>query len=57
MTFANEHYRISDRTYLFMCCNEIMFRYTCRKCDEVMGCYYCDFNYDKPHDVTACLNA
>ena len=46
----NQHYRISSNTWLAMCCNEIMFKYTCRKCDEQMGCYYCDFNYDEAHE-------
>ena len=49
MPFDNKHYRISSNTWLAMCCNEIMFRYTCRKCDEDMGCYYCSFNYDEAH--------
>ena len=49
MPFDNKHYRISDRTFLAMCCNEIMFKYTCRKCGEDMGCYYCSFNYDEAH--------
>jgi hypothetical protein len=49
MPFDNEHYLISDRTYLAGCCNEIQFKYTCRKCDELMGCYYCEFNYDEAH--------
>ena len=50
MPFANIHYRISDRTYLALCCNEIQFKYNCRKCGEDMGCYYCSFNYDEAHD-------
>jgi hypothetical protein len=27
-----------------------MFKYTCRKCGEDMGCYYCSFNYDEAHE-------
>ena len=45
----DRNYIIGSFSYLAMCCNEIQFPYTCRKCDKEMGCYYCDFNYDEAH--------
>jgi hypothetical protein len=50
MPFDNKHYWIGSSTFLAMCCNEIMFKYRCRKCGEEMGCYYCSFNYDEAHE-------
>lgn len=50
MPFDNKYYRISSSSFLALCCNEIMFKYTCRKCGEDMGCYYCSFNYDEAHE-------
>ena len=44
------HYIEYPSTSLMGCCNEIMFEYSCRYCDEPMGCYYCDFNLDTKHD-------
>ena len=46
----DRNYIIGSFSYLSMCCNEIQFPYTCRKCGEEMGCYYCDFNYDEAHE-------
>lgn len=46
----DRHYIIDAYTWLATCCNEIQFRYTCRKCSKDMGCYYCDFDYHKEHD-------
>ena len=50
MPFANEYYRVSLRSQVTSCCDEIQMRYTCRKCSAEMGCYYCDFDYNKAHD-------
>ncbi len=50
MPFANQYYRISMRSQVMGCCNEIQFIYNCRKCGENMGCYYCEFNYDEAHE-------
>ena len=41
-------YYIMDVTHL--CCDEIQFKYVCKKCDETMDCYYCGFDYTEPHD-------
>jgi hypothetical protein len=44
------HYKESSRTTIMMCCQEIQFEYSCRYCEEEMGCYFCDFNLDDKHD-------
>jgi len=42
------NYRISDEQHL--CCDEFQFKYYCVKCEEFMGCYFCEFDYNEPHD-------
>jgi hypothetical protein len=32
------------------CCDESQFKYYCKAHGESMGCYYCEFDYDKPCD-------
>jgi hypothetical protein len=41
----NEFYWIWDLS--FLCCDEVQFRYQCKKHSELMGCYYCEFDYSK----------
>lgn len=41
-----EFYEIIDE--LWMCCDESQFKYYCKAHGEFMGCYYCQFDYDKP---------
>jgi len=31
-------------------CDEFQFQYVCNKCEEYMLCYFCEFDYSKPHD-------
>jgi hypothetical protein len=45
---TNEHYYILDEQHY--CCGESQFRYFCKVCDAFAGCYFCDFNYEEPHD-------
>jgi len=39
----NEFYLIHD--LLFFCCDEQQFRHSCKEHGEMMGCYYCEFDY------------
>jgi hypothetical protein len=41
----NEFYFIWD--LLFMCCDEQQFRHQCKAHSELMGCYFCEFDYSK----------
>jgi len=41
----NEFYLIHDTT--FMCCDQSQFRYSCKAHGEMMGCYFCEFDYSK----------
>lgn len=43
-----EFYNILDETNFFFCCGESQFIHICKAHDEVMGCYYCEFDYSKP---------
>jgi hypothetical protein len=45
---TNEHYWIWDISHI--CCDEIQFKYQCRYCEEMMGCYFCEFDYSEPCD-------
>ena len=31
-------------------CDELQFKYYCSKCDAFMGCYFCEFNEEEPHE-------
>jgi len=31
-------------------CDEFQFQYVCNKCEEDMLCYFCEFDYSKPHE-------
>ena len=42
------NYSIIDEQHV--CCDAVQFRYKCNKCEEYMDCYYCGFDYTKPHD-------
>ena len=44
----DQNYRVVDEMYF--CCGEMMFRYYCEKCDEFMGCYFCEFDYTEAHE-------
>lgn len=44
------NYTIIDEQRLMSCCDELQFQYICNKCEEYLNCYYCDFDYDKPHE-------
>ena len=46
--YKTDFYRIIDETFFH--CGEAMFRYYCESCDEFMGCYFCEFDYDEKHD-------
>jgi len=48
MTHKTEHYTVLDVT--FFCCDEQQFKHICNYCDEPMGCYFCDFDYNERHD-------
>jgi hypothetical protein len=50
MSIAQRYYDVWDITYVTGCCNEIQFIHACVKCDELMGCFYCEFDYQKPHE-------
>jgi hypothetical protein len=39
---------LESNTVLMGCCDEIQFKYHCTTCGEAGGCYYCDFDIDKP---------
>jgi hypothetical protein len=41
-------YTIHEPTW--MCCDEFQFTYVCKAHGEKMGCYFCEFDYDKPCD-------
>lgn len=41
------NYTIIDEQILH--CDELQFQYICNKCEDYMICYYCDFDYTKPH--------
>jgi len=41
-------YTIHEPTW--MCCDESQFTYVCKAHGEKMGCYFCEFDYDKPCD-------
>ena len=41
----NEFYQIVDE--MFYCCDESQFKHYCKKHTELMGCYYCEFDYSK----------
>ena len=41
----NEFYLIHDLT--FMCCDQSQFRHSCKAHGEIMGCYFCEFDYSK----------
>jgi hypothetical protein len=43
-----DHYLIWDISHY--CCDEAQFKYQCRVCDEMMGCYFCSFDYSEPCD-------
>jgi hypothetical protein len=43
-----EFYLIQDESHF--CCDEMQFRYVCKAHDEYMGCYFCEFDYNKPCD-------
>lgn len=45
---TNQHYWIWDISHI--CCDEIQFKYQCRNCEEMMGCYFCEFDYTEPCD-------
>jgi hypothetical protein len=42
------NYTIVDEQILH--CDELQFQYICNKCEEYMICYYCEFDYTKPHE-------
>ena len=42
------NYTIIDEQILH--CDELQFQYICNKCEEYMICYYCEFDYSKPHE-------
>ena len=48
LEITKEGYRIIDEPHY--CCGEFMFRYYCVKCDEFMGCYFCEFDYTETHE-------
>ena len=31
-------------------CDDIQFKYYCKKCQEFAGCYFCEFDPDQPCD-------
>lgn len=43
----DQNYRIIDEQHY--CCDELQFKYYCEICDEFMGCYFCEFDYNEPH--------
>jgi hypothetical protein len=40
-----DFYEIADEQHF--CCDESQFKYYCEKHLEFMGCYFCQFDYDK----------
>jgi hypothetical protein len=42
------NYTVLDEQILH--CDELQFQYMCNKCEEYMLCYYCEFDYNKPHE-------
>lgn len=42
------YYRIIDEQYF--CCDELQFKHYCLTCDEFMGCYFCEFDYNEKHE-------
>jgi len=40
-----DFYEISDEQHF--CCDESQFKYYCEEHLEFMGCYFCEFDYDK----------
>ena len=41
-----DNYLILDEQHY--CCDELQFKYQCRVCEEIMGCYFCTFDYSEP---------
>jgi len=41
------YYTIKEPTVWRGCCDTVQFQYYCKKHQEPMGCYFCDFNYDE----------
>jgi hypothetical protein len=42
----NEYYYQTEDG--FFCCDEYQYRTYCEAHVELMGCYYCEFDYSKP---------
>ena len=42
-----KHYIVLDTKHY--CCDEFQFVHKCKKCEEIMGCYFCEFDYNEPH--------
>jgi len=46
-----DYYTIITEQHI--CCDALQFKHKCNRCLEFMGCYFCGFNYNEPHEGCA----